>query len=200
MKNFLIHARSYIFRGVLAIIPLLLCALAIQLLYQLIDKKVMAFLNKFIDMRQIPGLGILLVLVVLYFIGLIFSNVIGRQLLHFIERISERIPIIKIIYQVGKQVSESLSLGNEKQAFKKAMLIDIFNRGVWTIVFVTGTVKDATTGEELCKVFVPAVPHFTAGFFLLTKSSNLRDPGWSIEEAIKLVVSGGIISPAEVKS
>src|ERR1017187_2831624 len=98
MKNFIIHARSYILRGLFAIIPLLLCITAIRLLYVLIDKQVMKFLAQFIDIRQIPGLGIILLLICLYFIGLIFSNVIGRQILRFIESISERIPIIKIIY------------------------------------------------------------------------------------------------------
>src|ERR1700686_3800695 len=105
MKGFFDHIRSYILRGLLAIIPLLLCITAIRLLYILIDKQVMKFLAQYIDIRQIPGLGILLLLISLYIIGLIFSNVVGRQIFAFIGNVTERIPIIKFIYSIGKQIS-----------------------------------------------------------------------------------------------
>src|SRR5271169_1968868 len=107
MKNFLSHAGTYILRGFLAIIPLLLCIIAVLLLYDFIDKQVIRFLNHFINIRQIPGLGILLLLITLYFIGLIFSNVMGRQILKFFENVSERIPIIKVVYSLGKQLSDT---------------------------------------------------------------------------------------------
>ena len=97
MKLFFSHARTYIFRGLLAVIPLLLSVVAIQLLYVLIDKRVVAFLDQFMHVRQIPGLGILLVLICLYFIGLIVSNVVGKQIFYFIGGITERIPVIKAI-------------------------------------------------------------------------------------------------------
>src|SRR5271170_2656402 len=122
MKNFFIHIRMYMLRGLLAIIPLLLCITAIRLLYFLIDKQIMRFLAQYIDIRQIPGLGILLLLISLYFIGLIFSNVVGRQIFSFIGNITERIPIIKFVYSIGKQISDTLSMTDpHKQAFKKAV-------------------------------------------------------------------------------
>lgn len=199
MKQFFAHARSYIFRGLLAVIPLLLSYEAVRLLYYLIDKRVVAFLNQFIHVRQIPGLGILLVLVCLYFIGLIVSNVVGKQIFHFIGGITERIPVIKAIYQVGRQLSESLSVTEDKQAFKKALLINCVSGGLWTVAFVTGTVRDGNTGEELLKMFVPAVPNPTTGFIFLVKPSQTVDPGWSVEEAVKMIVSAGIIAPAQIK-
>ncbi len=200
MKDFLAHARSYIFRGLLAIIPILLSIFAIQLLYVLIDKKVMTFIDRFIDIRHIPGLGILLVLVCLYFIGLVVSNVVGRQIFKLIERLSERIPFIKAIYSVGRQISDSLSANEgDKKAFQRAVLIDCHNQGIWTVAFVTGTVKDQKTGEELLKVFVPTVPNPATGFIFLTTAAATIDPGWTVEEAIKMIVSAGIISPTEIK-
>src|SRR5579863_7448118 len=110
MKQFFNHIRDYILRGLLAIIPLLLCYIAIEILYRLIDKQIMRFLAQYIDIRQIPGLGILLLLISLYIIGLIFSNVLGRQVLAFIGNITERIPIIKFIYGIGKQISDTLAM------------------------------------------------------------------------------------------
>lgn len=199
MKIFIQHLRSYIIRGLLAIIPIFLCFLAIQLLYVLIDKRVMAFLDKFIEVRQIPGLGILLVLVCLYFIGMIVSNVVGRQAFHFIERVSRRIPIIKAVYQVGKQLSESLSATGETVAFKKVLLVDCNRNGMWTVALVAGSIQDQRTGEALLRVFVPTVPNPTSGFIFIVKENQTIDPGWTVEEGIKMIVSGSIISPREIK-
>lgn len=199
MKNFLIHIRIYILRGLLAVIPLLLCITAIELLYRLIDKQIMRFLAQFIDIRQIPGLGILLLLITLYIIGLIFSNVLGRQIFKFMDNITERIPIIKFIYGVGKQISDTLSITDpQKQAFKKAVLIDSFSGKGWMIAFLIGTIKDQN-GEELFKVFVPTAPHPLTGIIFIVKSSQILDCGWTVEEALKMIVSVGIISPEEIK-
>src|SRR5262249_29943337 len=147
---------------------------------------------------NIPGLGLLLVLTCLYVVGLTVSNVLGRQLFLLIEYITNRIPIIKAIYQVGKQLSESLSVTGGKKAFQKALLIDCNNNGVWTVAFVTGTVKDEKTREDLLRMFVPTVPNPTTGFVFLVKPSQTIDPQWTVEEALKMVVSAGIISPAQI--
>lgn len=199
MKPFVQHIRIYIFRGLLAIIPIFLSVVAIQLLYVLIDKRIMVFLNDFIEVRKIPGLGILLLLICLYFIGLIVTNVVGRRFLHLIERISQRIPVIKAIYQVGKQFSEGLSSVEDKQVFKKVLLVNWNNNGVWAVAFVAGRIIDQHTGESMLRVFVPHVPSPTTGFIFVVKESQTIDPGWTAEEAIKMIVSGAIIAPKEIK-
>ena len=200
MKNFITHIRNYIFRGLIAMIPILLCALAMQLLYVLIDKKIMGFLGKFLEVRHIPGFGILLVLICLYLIGLIVSNIMGRQLFKFIEGISQRIPLIKVIYGVGKQLSQSLSVADqEKQAFKKAVLVKIDNSGLMVPAFVMGSMINRKTDEEFLFVLVPTAPTPASGFVLVVKSSQTVDPGWSVEECLKIIVSVGIVSPKETK-
>lgn len=199
MKSFFVHLRMYVFRGLLAIVPLLLSILAIKLLYELIDKRVMAFIDNFISVRQIPGLGILLVIIALYLIGLIVSNVIGRQIFFFIERITKRIPVVKAIYKIGQQLMEGFSVTDGKQAFQKAVFVDCNNSGVWTIGFITGRTIDKGSGQELLRVFVPTVPNPTTGFVFLVKDSQTIDPGWTVEEAIKTIVSAGIISPPLIR-
>jgi uncharacterized membrane protein len=199
MKDFFNHIRVYILRGLLAIIPLLLCIAAIRLLYILIDKQVMHFLAQYIDIRQIPGLGILLLLICLYIIGLIFSNVLGRQILWFMDIVTERIPIIKFIYGVGKQISETLSMTDpSKQAFKKTVLVKTFEGGGWMVGFLVGSIKDQN-GEELHKVFVPSSPHPLTGIVFIVKTSQISDCSWTVEEALKMVVSIGIVSPEVIK-
>ena len=199
MKNFFKHIRIYILRGLLAIIPIFLCILAIQLLYFLIDKRVMVFFNRFFEVRKIPGLGILLVLLCLYFIGLIVSNVIGKRFFRFLEQVSQRIPLIKIIYQIGKQFSESFSGSDGRETFKKVVLVDWNNNGVWAVGFVTGRIVDQRTAETMLSVFVPSIPSPTTGYIFVVRESATIDPGWSVEEALKMVISGSVISPKEIK-
>ncbi len=186
----------YILRGLLAVIPLLLSLLAIRFIYVFIDKRIIEVIDRYTGYR-IPGLGVILVLIVLYFIGLITSNVLGRRIFNLIEDISNRIPLIKTIYQVGKQVSNTLSLPG-KQVFKKAVLVEFFRPGDRVIGFVTGTVVDNKTSERILKVFVPTVPNPTSGFLVFAKESNVIDPQWTVEEAMKMVISGGIIGPPDI--
>ncbi|MDD4907523.1 MAG: DUF502 domain-containing protein [Candidatus Omnitrophica bacterium] len=200
MKTFIKHIRIYILRGLLAMIPIFLCILAIQLLYFLIDKRVMVFFSRFFEVRKIPGLGILLVLLCLYFIGLIVSNVIGKRLFHYIERISRRIPLINSIYQLGKQFSESFSGEAGKEVFKKVVLVDWNNNGTWALGFVTGRIIDQRGGEPMLRVFVPNVPSPTTGFIFIVRENAAIDPGWTVEEALKMVISGSVIAPKEIKN
>jgi len=199
MKKIFIHLGRYILRGLLAVIPLFLCFIAIWFLRKFIDKQILSHLPSFIDKHQIPGLGILLLLLSLYLIGLIFSNVLGREILKFIHSVAERIPIINFIYGLGKQLSDTLSdAGSQKQAFKKAVFVNSFNGNGWMLGFVTGSIK-GQNGEELIRVFVPSSPHPLTGIVFIVKPSEILECGWSVEEALKMVVSIGIISPEQIK-
>lgn len=197
-KGIFDHIRTCVFRGLLAIIPLLLCALAIQLLYVLIDKKVMSFLGKFVDIRQVPGLGIVFLLLSLYLIGLIVSNIIGRQFFRFIDNITERIPFIKVIYSAGKQLAQGLSVADGKsQAFKKALLVKV-NENLWVPAFLMNSKVDPDTDEELFFVLIPTAPTPGSGFVAMVKANQTMDPGWSVEECLKAIVSVGIIVPEKL--
>ena len=198
MKKILSHLRTYVFRGIVAMIPIGLTYFVIRFLYVAIDKRVAQLIEKSIGF-SIPGLGIILVIIFLYFIGVVASNVVGQQMFKLVERITDRIPIVKSTYQIGKQLSVTLSLP-EKQVFKRAVLVDYLKPGIWTIGFVTGTLTDRKNNDEtLLKVFVPTPPNPTSGTMVVVKEGETRDPGWSIEEAIRAVISGGIIGPTEIK-
>lgn len=198
--GFLIHLRTYMFRGLLAIIPLLLCALAIQFLYVFIDQKIMHFLGNFFEIRQIPGVGILLLLLSLYLIGLIASNIIGSQLFKYLENLSQRIPLIKFIYSIGKQLSQSLlGVGDQKQpSLKKAVLVKLGN-GVMVPAFVMSSMIHPVSKEEFLFILVSTAPT-PAGFVIMVKASEVIDPGWSVEECMKVVVSMGLMTPKDIKN
>ncbi len=194
MKAFMAHTRSYIIRGLLACIPLGLSYLTLKFIYVFIDQKVMNLFDKFIGFR-VPGLGILVFLIILYFIGLLVSNVIGHRLLGIIEFIFDRIPILRTTYQIGKQLSTTFSL-SEKQVFKKVVFVDMNRSGVWSLGFVTGTILDKRNPhEKYLKVFLPTVPNPTTGFVVMVKESEILDPNWTVDEGVRTVISGGIIGP-----
>jgi uncharacterized membrane protein len=197
MKRILQHFKKYIIRGLLAIIPLALTFLAVQLLYNMIDQRAVRILDQVIGF-SFPGLGLILVFASLYILGIIASNVAGRQAFHLIEKITGYIPLIRTTYQVGKQLGNTLSLP-EGQVFRKAVLVDYLKPGIWTIGFVTGEIIDKkNNNEKLLKVFVPTPPNPMSGTMVVVSESQTRDPGWTIEEAIRSVLSGGIIGPDEI--
>ncbi|GAB4366321.1 MAG: DUF502 domain-containing protein [Calditrichia bacterium] len=193
MKKILNHIKTFIFRGLLAVIPLGLTYFVVNFLYVTIDRRVMGFVDEFIGF-SIPGLGIVLVLCILYIIGFSASNVVGRQFFNLIERTTSRIPLVRSTYQIGKQLSATLSLP-EKQVFKRAVLVTYLKPGLWTVGFVTGSIFDKRNNEKLLKVFVPTPPLPTSGTMILVRENEVRDPGWTLEEAMRTVISGGIIGP-----
>lgn len=197
MKIFFSHFRLYIFRGILALIPIGLTIFTIRIIYVFIDKRVMEAADQYIGYR-IPGLGLLLLIVMLYFVGMTASNVLGRRFFSMIDGFTSRIPLVRTAYQVGKQISDTLSLP-EKQIFKRVVLVDYFKPDAWVIGFVTGEIKDEDSEEYLLKVFIPTVPNPTSGFLVILKKSQTKNPNWTIEEAMKMVISGGIIGPEILK-
>lgn len=198
MKTTLRHIKKFIFRGIIALIPLALSILVLRLLYIGIDQRIMHYLERFIGFR-VPGLGILVLLLALYLVGVIASNIVGRRIFTSIERITQQIPIVDTIYQVGKQLSTTISLP-ERQVFKKVVMVEFLKPGMWTIGFVTGKIRDHQQKIELLKVYVPTPPNPTSGTIIFVQESQTRDPGWSIEETMKLVISGGIIGPTHIYS
>jgi uncharacterized membrane protein len=194
MKGFFKHLKTYIFRGFLAIIPLGLSYLFIRFLYIAVDTRVADIIERFIGFR-IPGLGILLVLVFLYLLGLTASNWMGKRAFALIDRVTKRIPLIKTIYTLGKQLADAFSLP-EKQAFKRAVMVEHFRQGIWSIGFVTGTISDREKeGEKMVKVFIPTAPNPTSGFLVIVKESQVRNLDWSVPDAMNSIISGGIVGP-----
>ena len=178
----------------LAIIPPALSIFVVRLIYVGIDRRATGVVERFLGF-SIPGLGIILVVLILYLMGFIASNITGRKLFSLLERVVRRIPLINTTYQVGMQLSTTLSLP-ERQVFKRPVLVEYLKPGMWTVGFVTGTVVDRSCDNEtILKVYIPTPPIPTSGTMVLVRQSQTRDPGWTIEEAMKTVLSGGIIGP-----
>ena len=191
------HIRRFIVRGTLALIPIALPVFAVYLLYGFIDRRLVRLVDQTLHI-SFPGLGIVLLLLILYLFGLLVSNIVGRSILDGLESLTERIPLINTAYRIGKQLSGTLSLP-EKQIFRRPILVPYAYNGMWQVGFVTGSVQSESNGEVLLKVYVPTPPNPTSGFVFFVREPDTRDPGWTVEEAMQCILSGGLIGAPTIK-
>jgi uncharacterized membrane protein len=149
------------------------------------------------SLRGVPGLGLVVLVVLLWSTGLFVANIFGQWWLAQWNRLLHKIPIVKSIYSSVKQVSDTLfsSSGN---AFREAVLVQYPRAGSWTIAFVTG----APSGEVAAhlasphvSVYVPTTPNPTSGFFLMMPRSDVVPLRMSVDEALKYIISMGVVAP-----
>ncbi len=206
MKRLRTSLRNYFLTGLLVIVPISVTGYAIWFLLKAMDAILKYIPAKYLPETylhiHIPGLGLILTIVLVFVVGLLTRNFVGRKMVHLGERIVDRIPIARIIYIGVKQLLEALFVQKTK-AFDKAALIEYPRRGVYAIGFITGESKGEVqnmTPKNMINVFVPTTPNPTSGFYILIPDNELIVLSMSVEDAFKLIVSGGIISPAEAKN
>jgi uncharacterized membrane protein len=148
-------------------------------------------------LRHVPGLGLLVVVLLLLASGVFAANIMGQWWLRQGSRILHRIPIVKSIYSSVKQVSDTLfsSSGN---AFREAVLVQYPRAGCWTIAFVTGKpggeAAEHLAGDYL-SLYVPTTPNPTSGFFLMAPRADVIELRMSVDEALKYIISMGVVAP-----
>jgi len=137
-------------------------------------------------------LSILILLFLLYLVGAIGQLVLGRRLISFGERLVMLIPLVRTVYSATKQVMEAVSVP-ERAAFKSVVLLEFPRPGFMAVGFVTGHIQDCE-GRKYCKVFIPTSPNPTTGFFEIVPAEAVRITSMSVEEAFKMIISGGLVS------
>jgi uncharacterized membrane protein len=148
-------------------------------------------------LRRVPGLGLLVVVVLLLATGVFAANMVGQWWLRQGSLILHRIPIVKSIYSSVKQVSDTLfsSSGN---AFREAVLVQYPRAGSWTIAFVTGKPGGEAAvhlAGDFLSLYVPTTPNPTSGFFLMVPRSDVIELRMSVDEALKYIISMGVVAP-----
>ena len=152
-------------------------------------------------LRNIPGLGVIVMLIGLFLTGLFAANIVGQWSLRQWHRILNKIPIVKSIYSSVQQVSDTLfsSSGN---AFRQAVLVQYPREGVWTIAFVTGRPGGETARHlpgDFLSIYVPTTPNPTSGFFLMLRRADVIPLAMSVDDALKYVISMGVVAPMPVQ-
>ena len=186
------HVWRRVRMGFFALIPLLATYIALRFLIGYIDGLLAPLLN--ILPFSFPGLGLLLFVVSLYLLGLAVSAKIGKAIIAAQHAVFSRMPVIKTIYRVTKQASDNLSSYAAGHDFKRVVLVEWPKRNVYALGFVTGQCV-LQGGDERLTIYIPTVPNPTSGMFALMSINEVVETDISVEEAIKIVLSGGIVLP-----
>ena len=204
MLKFLTSLRNYLISVLLFWIPLILTIIVIKFFLEFVDGLIpQEYLPEAIFNLEtsIPGSGIILLLLIILITGILVTNILGRRLVALWERLLNRIPGFRNIYNILKKVSDTV-LNTSSQSFKKAFLIQYPSKGIWVIAFQSGDYRgeaESIIGEEIINLFVPTTPNPTSGFFVLIPKKDAFELDISVEDAFKLVISAGVVTPDSVK-
>lgn len=145
----------------------------------------------------VPILAVLLTLFLLYCLGLLGANVFGSRVIAAVERIFERLPFIKTVYRSIKQIVMAIG-GPEAMHFQRVVLINFPVPGMKRIAFLTSVMTDQDTGRKIGSIFIPYTPYLTTGYMQLVPLEDVSETDWTVEEAVKWVVSGGLAHPEKL--
>ncbi len=148
---------------------------------------------------DIPGVGVVLFLVFAIMVGAFAKGLIGRSLIYWSERIVERMPVVRSIYNAVKQIADTI-LARSQPTFDRACLVQYPRPGIWAIAFISartrGEISDKLAANgELVSVFLPTTPNPTSGFLLFVPHADVIELDMTVEDAIKLVISAGLVYP-----
>jgi len=196
--------RKYFITGLLILVPLAITAWVLNLVISTMDQSLLIVPERWQPRTlfgfDIPGLGTILTVVIVFITGLLTSNFLGNYVVRMWEKVLQRIPIVNSLYSSVKQVSDTLfsSSGN---AFRKAVLVPYPHPQSWTIAFLTGVpggdVKNHLVGDYV-SVYVPTTPNPTSGFFLMMARSDVVELDMTVDAALKYIVSMGVVAPEHV--
>jgi uncharacterized membrane protein len=204
MLKLLTRLRNYLISGLLFWIPLILTIIVIKFFLEFVDGLIpQEYLPEAVFNLEtsIPGSGIILLFLIILITGILVTNILGRRLVAIWERLLNRIPGFRNIYNILKKVSDTV-LNTSSQSFKKAFLIQYPSKGIWVIAFQSGDYRgeaESIIGDETINLFVPTTPNPTSGFFVLIPKKDAFELDISVEDAFKLVISAGVVTPNSVK-
>jgi uncharacterized membrane protein len=193
--------RGYFFTGLIILMPLLITWRIVLWLFIKVDKfldRYLAFWLKSMEIPYIRGYGFIAVFLIILLAGIIARNYLGRKFFQLAETVVKKIPFINTVYRVIQQISNAF-LTRNKKLFSFPVLIEYPKKDSWVIGFVTRAVQQGeireVVREDLYSIFVPTTPNPTSGFLLFLPKKDVIELKMSVEEAVKLVVSGGMVTP-----
>jgi len=204
-KNILLNIRRYFFTGVAITAPIGITVYLSIIFINFIDSNVKKLVpNKYNPDSylpfDIPGTGLVVAILLLIIIGFLTAGFLGRYFVGLGEKIINKLPIIRSIYGALKQIFQTI-LGSSSKAFREVVLIEYPRKGIWAVAFITSETKGEVKlklKKNSVNVFLPTTPNPTSGFLLFVPLKDIKRLNMNIEEGMKLVISGGIITP-EIK-
>lgn len=190
--------RGYFIAGIVVTAPISITIYLTYVFLNFVDSNVAGLIPAhYFPEKTVPGLGIVTVLVFFIAVGWLAKNFLGRIIITVSEYIVHRMPVINAVYKTLKQIFETV-VTSQSEAFREAVMLEYPRKGVWSIGFVTGGSKGEVqqlTENETLNVFVPTTPNPTSGFLLFVPKKEVKYLDMSVEDAVKLVISAGIVTP-----
>ena len=193
--------KRYFITGLLIWAPLGITLWVLSFILGMMDQSIMllpvAWQPRALVGFNIPGVGALITLLIVFITGLLTANFIGQRLVRWWEALLHRIPVVRSIYQSVKQISDTV-FSPSGQAFRQAVLVQYPRQGSWTIGFLTGTPGGEIAkhlGNDMVSLYVPTTPNPTSGFFLMVPKADVIELEMSVDEALTYVISMGAVSP-----
>jgi len=193
--------KSYIITGVLIWVPLVITLWVLNLLVSTMDQTLKlvpkALLTESWLGVHVPGLGVILTVLIVFFTGVLAANFLGQRLVMFWEGVLARIPIVNTIYNSVKQVSDTLFSGSG-HAFRKVLLVRYPHPQAWSLAFQTNVPAEvaASLPEDYVAVFIPTTPSPVNGFYFYVRREDVIEMDMSVDAAFKYIVSMGVVAPA----
>ena len=203
----LTRMRGYFLAGLLVVAPVGITLWLSWLVLSFIDARVTPLIpdvyspNTYVHFA-IPGLGVLVLVIFIIIVGALTRVLLGRWIVRGGEHLLSRMPIVRSIYGATKQIVETV-LANQSDAFRQVVLFEYPRRGSWAIGFVTGKTTgevQSITADDVVNVFLPTTPNPTSGYLLFLPRSDLVELSMTVEEGIKMIISGGIVTPRDKRS
>lgn len=187
--------RRWFITGLVVLLPLIVTVWALSFGFNLLDGLWRSLLPYLLG-YYVPGVGALLTVTLTVAVGAVATNVIGRRLIEWGERLLERIPVVRTVYTTTKQIVDMLA-GGQKAAFQRVVLVEYPRRGAYSVGFLTAAASPASAqeavGEEMWSVFVPTAPNPTSGWVIMLPKSQCRVLDMTIDEAFRYIISGGVL-------
>lgn len=195
MKLIYDHLKGKFFAGLFVVIPVGITIFILTFLFNFADGILGSYLDSLFSLvshreAHVPGLGMITGAVVIYLAGFLATNVLGKHLFRWGDELLTRIPLVKSIYSSSKQLTKVFREG--KTSYRRAVFVEWPRPGVRAIGFVTAEVE--RDGQRLVVVYVPTMPNPTSGFALFFREDEVFESGMTVEEAVKFVVSGGMVA------
>lgn len=199
--------RNVFLAGLLVLLPISVTYYVLTVIYEKADRFLTPLIIKVLLASgitvpkgfQIPGVGVMATLALIFILGIIATNIFGRRIIDSVENMFNKIPLVRTVYTIAKQILEAFAKPN-KTAFTKVVLVEFPRKGIYSLGFITSeTIKEAqeATSEYVISVFIPNTPNPTTGFFVMIPQNQLIPMSLTVEEGFKLIISAGLITPKE---
>lgn len=194
--------RAYLLAGIIVTAPISITILIVWQIVNYVDNWSAAIIPARYNPGtylpfSIPGLGFVIMIGLLILIGWFAAGMVGRTIMRVGERILHRMPVIRSIYGTLKQIFETV-LANSSRSFREVVLVEWPRRDMWVLAFVTGTAQGEIrdiVGDDAVSLFMPSTPNPTTGFYMAVPRRDVVPLAMSVEDAMKLIISGGIVTP-----